>query len=374
MTVAPGTGPGTSALRRLALHERHAGLGARFAPFAGWEMPIQYQGIIAEHEAVRTGAGVFDVSHLGRCWLEGPEAGEQLRSITTYNILRMKPGSAHYSLYCNAGGGIDDDVFVYRLLDGSWLVVHNAANADADFARVVAVAGSGAIERTAYTVMLAVQGPEALAALARVLGPGVAAFAEHQCGEIGWRGGSVLMARTGYTGEDGAECIATPELAGALWDELVAAGVAPVGLGARDTLRLEAALPLHGHDIDTTTNPFEAGLGWAVSLADDAAFTGRAALARLKAGPLTRKLGHLAATERAVLRAGYSVTAPGGNGPIATLTSGAFGPTVRKGIGMAYLPPDLCLPGTPLAVEIRGKPVPVEVVPRPFYRRSSLSA
>ena len=374
MTVAPGIGHGTPALRRLALHERHVRLGARFAAFAGWEMPIQYEGIIAEHEAVRMAAGVFDVSHLGRCWIEGPGAGEQLRSITTYNVLRMKPGTAHYSLYCNEEGGIDDDVFVYRLADGRWLVVHNAANAEADFARVAGAAGSTAIERTAETVMLAVQGPKALDALGRVLGPDIATFAEHQCGEIAWRGGAVLLARTGYTGEDGAECIATPEVAGAFLDELIAAGVAPVGLGARDTLRLEAALPLHGHDIDATTNPFEAGLGWAVSLNDEAPFTGREALARLKAEPLTRKLGHLAATERAVLRAGYPVTAPGGGEALAILTSGAFGPTVRKGIGMAYFPPDLCVPGTALAVEIRGKPVPVEVVPRPFYKRSNLGA
>jgi aminomethyltransferase len=374
MTVTPSAEHGISGLRRLALHERHARLGARFAPFAGWEMPIQYAGIIAEHEAVRTAAGVFDVSHLGRCWIEGPGADEQLRSITTYNVLRMKPGTAHYSLYCNDDGGIDDDVFIYRLVDERWLVVHNAANAETDFARVQAVAGGSAIERTAETVMLAVQGPKARDALGRVLGPEVAGFAEHGCGEIAWHGGAVLLARTGYTGEDGAECIATPELAGALWDELVAAGVAPVGLGARDTLRLEAALPLHGHDIDATTNPFEAGLGWAVSLNDGALFSGREALARLKAEPLTRKLGYLSATERAVLRAGYAVTAAGGGAAVATLTSGAFGPTVRKGIGMAYLPPDLCVPGTALAVEIRGKPVPVEVVPRPFYKRSSLGA
>jgi aminomethyltransferase len=334
-------------------------------------MPLQYEGIVAEHNAVRTHAGVFDVSHLGRCWLTGPQAGEQLRSITTYNVLRIDPGAAHYSLYCNESGGIDDDIFIYRVEPERWLIVHNAANAEADFARVLAAAGNAAGDVTGDTVMLAVQGPEALAILGRVLHPEVLSMAEHDCRERPWRGGSVLVARTGYTGEDGAECIAAPSLAGALWDDLMAAGVQPVGLGARDTLRLEAALPLHGHDIDATTNPYEAGLGWAVSLRDGAAFTGRDALVRLKDQPLERKLAHLVAKERAVLRAGYPVLDPQSGSTLASLTSGAFGPTVAKGIGMAYLPPGRAEPGTPLAVEIRGKQVPVEVVRRPFYKRSS---
>ncbi|HEX6031896.1 MAG TPA: glycine cleavage system aminomethyltransferase GcvT [Tepidiformaceae bacterium] len=359
------------ALRELALRDRHAALGARFAPFAGWEMPLQYEGIVAEHTAVRTRAGVFDVSHLGRCWVTGPSAGEQLRSITTYNVLRLAPGAAHYSLYCNDSGGIDDDIFIYRLDPERWLIVHNAANAEADFARVLAAAGDAAREVTEETVMLAVQGPEALAILGRVLSPEMLSLAEHDCRELSWRGGTVLAARTGYTGEDGAECIAEPSLAGALWDELITAGVQPVGLGARDTLRLEAALPLHGHDIDATTDPYEAGLGWVVSLKDGADFTGRDALLRLKDRPLDRKLAHLVAKERAVLRAGYPVLDPESGSTLASLTSGAFGPTVAKGIGMAYLPPERAEPGTPLAVEIRGKHVPVEVVRRPFYKRSS---
>jgi aminomethyltransferase len=334
-------------------------------------MPIQYGGIVAEHEAVRTSAGVFDVSHLGRCWIEGPNAGAALRSITTYNVLRMPPGTAHYSLYCNEAGGIDDDIFIYRLAAERWLVVHNAANAEEDFARVAAAAGSGARERTAETVMLAVQGPAAVSALARILGFDIAALHEHHCADIAWGGGSVLLARTGYTGEDGGECVAEPEVAGKLWDELVGSGVRPAGLGARDTLRLEAALPLHGHDIDATTHPFEAGLGWAVTLGDDAPFTGRKALSRLKSQPLSRRLGHLVATERAVLRAGYVVKNGPGGAVVATLTSGGFGPTVRNGIGMAYLPTELAVPGTALAVEIRGRDIPVDVVPRPFYKRST---
>lgn len=358
-----------SGLWHLALRDRHVAAGARFAPFAGWEMPLQYQGIVKEHEAVRARAGVFDVSHLGRCFVTGPGSGQLLRSVTTYDVLSMAPGTAHYSLYCNHDGGIDDDVFVYRLGIDEWLVAHNAANADSDYRRVAAVLGDGAAERTDETVMLAVQGPEALAMLARIVNSAVLSMAEHECRSFPWRGGSVLVARTGYTGEDGGECIIESSFAGALWDELLGAGAQPAGLGARDTLRLEAALPLHGHDIDASTSPYEAGLGWAVSLKDGADFTGRAALIRLKAQPPERRLTCLATLERSVLRTGYAVRLADGL-PVATLTSGAFSPTVRRGIGMAYLAPTLTVPGTRLSVEIRGSPVPAEVVPRPFYKRS----
>jgi len=339
-------------------------------PFAGWEMPLQYAGILAEHEAVRTGVGVFDVSHLGRCRITGPGAGRYLRAVTTYNVEQMSPGTAHYSLYCNASGGIDDDVFVYRMASERWLVVHNAANALSDFQRVAAVAGAAATDVTAATVMLAVQGPLATGVLATVLGFDVGAMPQHACREIERDGRAVLVARTGYTGEDGAECILDSEEAWRLWDAVIAAGARPVGLGARDTLRLEAALPLHGHDIDASTNPYEAGLGWAVSLGDGVPFEGRDALLRLKAGPPARRLTHLATFERAVPRAGYTVIDPGSGTAVGTLTSGAFGPTVRRGIGMAYLPSGLSALGVRLEVQIRERAIPVEVVPRPFYHRS----
>jgi len=359
------------ALRRLALHDRHERADARFAPFAGWEMPLQYEGIVVEHQAVRESAGIFDVSHLARAWTWGLDAGSHLRSVSTYNVLRMAAGTAHYSLYCNEAGGIDDDIFIYRVSEDRWLVVHNAANAEADYRRFAAAAPPGGAEEvTAATVMLAVQGPAARVALRSVLGPGFAGLDEHHCCEIDWRGGTVLVARTGYTGEDGAECIADSERGGALWDAFLAEGVKPAGLGARDTLRLEAALPLHGRDIDATTNPFEAGLGWAVSLGDGEPFTGRDALARLKAEPPSRRLACLQTPARAVLRAGYTVVDPARGGEaVATLTSGAFSPTLRKGIGMAYLPVGLAAAGTQLAIDIRGQAVAVQVVPRPFYQR-----
>ena len=358
-------------LRPLALRDQHARLGARFAPFAGWAMPIQYRGIIEEHEAVRTQAGVFDVSHLGRVWVTGPEAGRQIRSITTYDVLSLEAGSAHYSLYCTEAGGIADDVFIYHVDGERWLIVHNAANAAADYARVRAVAGSAATEATRTTVMLAVQGPRAMDALRQVLGPALGDVALHRCLEVPWQSGRVLFARTGYTGEDGGECISDPATARALWEALLDAGVRATGLGARDTLRLEAALPLHGHDIDETTTPYEAGLGWAVSLQDGEPFSGRDALARLKGAPRTRKLSHLRALERGVPRTGYAVHDPADadGEPVATLTSGAHSPTLRMGIGMAYLPATLAKAGTPLTVDVRGRSLPMQVVPRPFYTR-----
>ena len=356
------------ALTHLILHERHQALGARFAPFAGWEMPLQYEGIVAEHHAVRDHVGVFDVSHLARAWVQSPQAAELLRSVTTFDVTALPVGQAHYSLYCNEAGGIEDDVFIYHLPDERWLVIHNAANAEQDFERLREVAGDMASEVTAETVMLAIQGPRAIALLGKVLGEGVAALEPRDCAELDWQGSPVLVARTGYTGEDGGECIVGAEHAEALWDAFVAGGATPAGLGARDTLRLEAALPLHGNDIDQTTHPYEAGLGFAVSLDDGADFTGREALVKAQARPRTRRLAHLAARERGVIRAGYEVREPGSEEVVARLTSGGHSPSLRIGIGMAYLPVQLAKRGTMLEVDVRGRTLPVEVVRRPFYR------
>jgi aminomethyltransferase len=367
-------------LRRLALAERHAAAGARFAPFAGWDMPLQYAGIVAEHEAVRGDVGVFDVSHLGRAWVRGAAAGSGIRAATTYDVRRIAPGNSHYSLYCNAGGGIEDDIFVYRVTDDRWLVAHNAANAEADFSRLsasVALAGAQAEEWTGASVMLAVQGPHAPALLARLLGPVCAEIAPRACVEFEWQGATVLFARTGYTGEDGGECIVAAEHASTLWDALLAAGAQPIGLGARDTLRLEAALPLHGHDIDATTEPYSAGLGFAVTLDDGASFTGRAALAQFASEPPGVRLICLRATERGVVfRTGAVVhaEAAGSDEALGHLASGAFSPTLRVSIGMAYLPAEFAVVGTHVAVDIRGQRVPAEVVRRPFVRGSARRA
>ena len=356
----------------LPLRDRHVAAGARFAPFAGWDMPLQYAGIVQEHEAIRNHAGIQDVSHMGRVEVHGPHASAIIRSITTADVTTLKPGQARYSLYCNEQGGIDDDIFVYRVAEERWLIVHNAGNAAPDATRVLAVAGDAMHDRSRETVMFAVQGPEAGAAIRSVLGFDLESVEVRHCIEVDWRGGRVLFGRTGYTGEDGGEVIVDLERGGALWDAFLEAGVTPAGLGARDTLRLEAALPLHGHEITPETNPFEAGLGWAVHFDDGAAFTGRDVLLRLKDAPRTRRLACVRLTERGVLRADYVVHDPSlADAPaVGMLTSGAFSPTLQAGIGMAYLPPALTEPGTPLAVEIRGRNVPAEVVRRPFYKRA----
>jgi aminomethyltransferase len=228
-----------------------------------------------------------------------------------------------------------------------------------------------ATEATGDTVMLAVQGPHAPALLARVLGAQCEDIEPRGCLELSWRGATVLFARTGYTGEDGGECIVAAEHAAALWDALLAAGAKPVGLGARDTLRLEAALPLHGHDIDPTTEPYSAGLGFAVTLEDEVDFTGRHALATFAVEPPPLRLACIRASERGgVFRTGFAVSDADGNA-VGHLASGAFSPTLRRSIGMAYLPSVLAKPGTPLAVDVRGRAEPAEVVRRPFVRGSA---
>lgn len=336
-------------------------------------MPLQYRGTVAEHHAVRERVGVFDVSHLGRAWVQGSEAGRSLRAITTFDVTTLPVGKAHYSLYCNEEGGIDDDVFIYHLPGERWLVVHNAANAQQDFARLNAAVAGEAKDVTDETVMLAVQGPGAMELLGGVLGDRPGELGRHGCVEVDWRGSRVFFARTGYTGEDGGECIIGAEGAGMLWDALIAGGGTPAGLGARDTLRLEAALPLHGNDIDSSTLPYEAGLGFAVTLDDGAPFTGRAALADAKQRPPTRRLAHLVTGGRGVPRAGFPVREPGAADAVSRLTSGGFGPSLKLGIGMAYLPSRLARVGTILEIDVRGRTIPAGVVRRPFYRKQRQS-
>ena len=242
-------------LRQLPLAERHRELGARFAPFAGWAMPVQYSGIVKEHHAVRERAGVFDVSHMGRLFVSGAQAAQALRRAVTYNIEALEEGEAHYALMCNEDGGILDDLFVYRFAPERYLVVNNAANASLGRERIASVLEPGVEleDRQESTVMLALQGPQAIAILSRVIDGEPPA--RRRCVEVDWLDAKLFICRTGYTGEDGVELVAPVEAGGALLERLVAEGVVPCGLGARDTLRLEAALPLYGNDIDADTNP-----------------------------------------------------------------------------------------------------------------------
>jgi len=362
------TDPQNAALRRTPLYDLHERQGARMVPFAGWAMPIQYKGIVEEHHAVRKRAGVFDVSHMGRLFVAGTDAARLVRSAVSYDVTRLAEGRGHYTLLCAPDGGILDDPYVYRLDAERLLVVGNAANAGDDTQTIASLAGPGMdaelLDRQEQTVMLAVQGPAAAGYLSRIIGPELAAIEKRACTELPYMQYKLFASRTGYTGEDGFELVTSPEAGRALWRQLLAEGVEPCGLGARDTLRLEAALPLWGNDIDATTNPYEAGLGWVVSLDDDASFVGRAALERIKSAGVTRKLSHLRATERGVVRDGYPVLCDGRQ--VGVVASGGFSPTLGVSIAMAYLPLELAAERTRLSVDVRGRNVAVEVVPRPF--------
>ena len=362
----------TAALRQLPLAAQHKALGARFAPFAGWEMPLQYAGIVEEHKTVRERAGIFDVSHMGRLFAVGADAGRLLRRALTYKVDQLAEGEAHYALLCDDNGGILDDVFVYRLDAVRFLLVNNASNVDAGRERVESYLEQGMdvelLDRQAATTMLAVQGPEAFDFLAPIIGAEVLeGLARRRCVEIPYLRHKLLIARTGYTGENGFELITSVEAGAYLLERLVAEGAVPCGLGARDTLRLEAALPLYGNDIDTSTNPWEAGLGFAVSLDDDAEFAGRDALVAAREAGATRRLACLRAKERGVMRSGYDLLHGGES--VGRVSSGGFSPMLNVSIGMAYLPVELAQEGTELEVDVRGKPLQVEVVPRPLYRR-----
>jgi aminomethyltransferase len=360
----------TATLRKTPLFDLHERQGGRIVPFAGWAMPVQYKGIVEEHHAVRRRAGVFDVSHMGRLFVVGRDAERLLRSAVTYNVAKLHEGHGHYTLLCNPDGGIIDDPYVYRLDAARFLFVGNASNADRDLMQVRALVDPSMdvelLDRQEQTVMLAVQGPDASGHMARLLGPEVAALDKRACTELPFMGVKLFVSRTGYTGEDGFEIVTSPDAGRAIWRQLLAEGVEACGLGARDTLRLEAALPLWGNDIDETTNPYEAGLGWVVSLDDGADFAGRAALERIKKDGVTRKLACLRATDRGVVRDHYPVLHDGA--PVATVASGSYSPTLGTSIAMAYLPNALAKEGTELAVDVRGKPLAVTVVKRPFVK------
>lgn len=386
-------------LLRTALYEEHVRLGARMVPFAGYEMPVQYTGVIEEHTAVRERAGMFDVSHMGRYEIRGPDAARFLAHICTWNMARLGPGEGHYAAACREDGGILDDVYVFAMPTSPpgvrlkpdprvvstakdeggasptptqrQLIIVNAANAP-KMKRWMAdhIGGFDAelVDRHASTVMIAVQGPEALNILNGVIGREfVRALRPRRCGETDWEGWPLFASRTGYTGEDGLELVTNADAGPHLWRALLEAGVTPCGLGARDTLRLEAALLLYGSDMDEATNPFEVGLDWAVTLGDAAGFIGRRSLERIAAGGVSRTLVCVKALDRGIMRAGCDIFRSGER--VGTITSGGYSPTLGVSIGMGFLPPELAGEGTELAVDVRGKELPVRVVPRPFYRR-----
>jgi aminomethyltransferase len=373
VTAAPDTNE--AAPRETPLIGIHRALDARLIDFAGWLMPVQYRGILEEHRAVRERAGLFDLSHMGELFVLGAGAGEGLAAALVSDPRSLAPGRAHYSMICQPDGGIVDDLIVYRLAAERYLVVANAANA-AVVSDLLAerLAGHRAVldDRALATGLCAVQGPAAMGIVRPLTDVDVAGLRPYGVGEGRVAGIPAIVARTGYTGEDGFEIFIdwdrTPELWGALLEAGRDAGLEACGLGARDTLRLEAGMPLYGNELDRGTNPFEAGLGRVVKLDKGVDFPGRVALERLAGEAPAKRLVGLNVTGRGIARHGHAVLRDGRR--TGSVTSGTHSPTLGRPIAMAYVAPGDHEPGTILAVEIRDQRVDAEVTPLPFYRRA----
>jgi aminomethyltransferase len=372
------TGPEVieSVIHETPLASRHEALGARMIEFAGWRMPVQYGSILDEHRSVRERVGLFDLSHMGELLIEGAEAGDGLARAVVTNPPALAVGRAHYSMICAADGGILDDLIIYRLAEDRFLVVANAANAHIVSDEMAErLAGSRAVldDQSLATGLVAVQGPRSVDVLAPLTDVDLASLRYYAIAEGSVAGIPAHVARTGYTGEDGFEVFVETAHTGALWDALLdavrAAGGGPVGLGARDTLRLEAGMPLYGNELDRSTTPFDAGLGRVVKLDKPADFVGRAALEKAVAEGPKRRLVGLTVEGRGIARHGYPVHA--GERRTGIVTSGTQSPTLGVPIAMAYVTPEDAEPATMLDIEIRDARVPARVVPLPFYRRSS---
>ncbi len=368
MTDAPNT------LLKTPLHARHVAMGAKMVPFGGWEMPVQYSGIREEHLAVRGAAGLFDVSHMGEIEIAGRDALAAVQRISSNDASRLDIGQAHYSALTTEAGTFVDDLLVYRLRDDHFMLVVNASSIAKDFAHISAgIKGVGdafAVNTSSRYALIAIQGPRALEVLQPLTEVALddIGYYRFETGEVANQRSTI--SRTGYTGEDGFEIFLPPAGSERLWQTLLAAGtevgLKPAGLGARDTLRLEAAMRLSGQDIDETTTVLEAGLGWVVGW-DKPAFIGRDALVAQKAAGVTRKLVGFEMVDRGIARHGYSVFAQ--SEQVGVVTSGTRTPFLDKAIGLAYLPSTACAPGTDCEVEIRGRRVAARVVPLPFYKR-----
>ena len=350
----------TDTLRRTPLHDRHAAAGARLVPFAGWEMPVQYGGIREEHTAVRERAGVFDVSHMGEVETRGPDAERLLQRLLSNDVERMPERSAQYSVMCSDDGGVLDDLFTYRLGPDRFLTVTNAANHERDrawFERHARDHDVTVADRIDDYAMLAVQGPEARGIVAGLAdGELPSRFRTAELTVAGAAG--VLVCGTGYTGEDGVELLIAPGDAVAVWDAVVAAGAEPAGLGARDTLRLEACFHLYGNDLSEDRGPIEAGLGWCCKEATG--FIGAERVARDRADGTAERLVPFAVTGPGIARQGNPVAGGG------VVTSGTLSPTLGYAIGLAYLPADRTAPGTPFEIDVRGKTRGAEVRTKPL--------
>jgi aminomethyltransferase len=360
-------------MKKTPLHAMHLAAGARMVEFAGWELPLRYGGLIDEHLAVRTRAGLFDVSHMGEISVRGPQALALLQRVTCNDVSRLQPGRAHYTALTTPGGAFVDDLLVYQLAPDDYLLVVNAANAAKDqawLAEHAAPFDARVRDVSDDWAQLALQGPAAAPILQPLVEAPLARLRYYGFVRAEVEGASCLISRTGYTGEDGFEIYVPVADATRVWQAVVAAGgphgLSLVGLGARDTLRLEARMALYGNDIDQTTTVLEADLGWIVKL-DKGDFIGREVLARQAAGGVQRRLVGFEMRGRAVARHGHAVLADGRE--VGRVTSGSHAPFLRRNIGLAYLPVEHGASGTEIAIDIRGRAEPAVVVPTPFYRR-----
>jgi aminomethyltransferase len=360
-------------LKRTPLFDRHVALGARVVEFGGWEMPVQYNGIVDEHNAVRTAAGLFDISHMGEVEVKGPDALAFLQHIATQDVATIGEGLSNYALMCRPDGGIVDDIFIYNLPDG-YMVVVNASNTEKDFAWMLDNMHGFDVELTNISdraSMLALQGPRAEAILSQITDVDVPGIPFHGV-TTGMLLGDIpaLIARTGYTGEDGFELFVDDDNVERLWDALLEqgrdAGLKPCGLGARDSLRFEACLALYGHEIADDVNPYEARLGWVVKL-DKGDFVGRDALRQVKEAGVRRKLTGFEVTGRGIARGGYEIRDLAGQ-RVGEVTTGMPAPSLGKNYALGFVPTELSAEGTELEVVVRDRPVRVQVVKTPFYK------
>jgi aminomethyltransferase len=362
-------------LKKTPLAEVHARMGAKMIEFGGWLMPVQYSSIIEEHNAVRTAAGLFDLSHMGEIEISGYQAIELLQYATTNDVSKLQEWQAHYTFLCYPDAGIADDLIVYKMPQNKYLLVVNASNAEKDYdwlheTRMLKGYDCTLRDSSFSTALISLQGPRSVEILQPLVKNDLSELKYYYCTQGQLDGVPVTIARTGYTGEDGFELFFNRNQAEKIWNLLLEAGkdkgIKPVGLGARDTLRLEAKMALYGNDIDAATNPLEAGLGWAVKF-DKGQFCGKDALLRIKEAGPKRKLVGFEMKDRSIARHGYPVAINGQTSGI--VTSGAPSPTLGKNIGLAYVPVENSAVGTPIQVIIRNKPADAEIIKTPFYVR-----
>ncbi|HYL38814.1 MAG TPA: glycine cleavage system aminomethyltransferase GcvT [Bryobacteraceae bacterium] len=368
----PMTQP-TATLKATPLNAVHRKLGARMVDFGGWDMPVQYSGILEEHHAVRRSVGLFDVSHMGEIEITGRDAFALTDFVTTNAVAKLKVGQAQYMGLLYDHGGFVDDILVHKVADDHYFLCVNASNQEKDFEHIAKANGTGARVEFASGryAQLAIQGPQALPTLQKLTATDLAAIQYYHFADGSVSGTRARIARTGYTGEDGFEIYIPPEQAGRVWNDILDAGqefgIKPCGLGARNTLRLEAKMALYGHEIHASITPLEADLAWIVKM-DKGEFIGRAALAKQKAAGITRKLAGFEMTGRGIGRDGYEVLQNGA--PVGWVTSGGPAPSLNKNIGLCYLPTDRAKHGERIQIMIRNQAVDAVTVPTPFYKRA----